>query len=104
MPGSDKAQFHQSDGDRRPHPDHHGFRVQNARHGSDIAQHPADERVHHVERGNIDQYAAGMRAHNAFGQVLLQRHCQAVVHVHLDGDQEELAHLKNRNTLHGRLS
>ena len=34
------------------------------------------------------------------GQVVLQRHRQPVVHIHLDGDQEEIAHPQNRNSLH----
>ena len=39
------------------------------------------------------------------GQVVLQRHRQPVVHVDLDRDQQELAHLEDRDAFHGaRLS
>ena len=37
---------------------------------------------------------------DAGGQVVLQRHRELVVHVHLDGDQQELAHLQDRDALH----
>ena len=36
----------------------------------------------------------------ALGQVVLQRHGQPVVHVDLDGDQEAVAHLEDRDALH----
>ena len=36
------------------------------------------------------------------GQVVLQRHREAVVHVHLDGDQEAVAHLEDRDAFHAR--
>jgi hypothetical protein len=34
------------------------------------------------------------------GQVVLQGQGQLVMHVDLDGDEQKVAHLKNRNTLH----
>ena len=39
----------------------------------------------------------------SFGEVFLQRQRQPVVHVHLDRDQEELAHLEDRNAFHALL-
>ena len=33
-------------------------------------------------------------------QIVLQRHRQPVVHVHLDGDEQELAHPQDRNAFH----
>src|SRR2546422_615043 len=39
-------------------------------------------------------------ANDAVGEVVLQRHGQAVVHVHLDADEQELVHLEDRNSLH----
>ena len=37
---------------------------------------------------------------DARGQVVLQRHRQPVVHVDLDGDEQELAHLQDRDAFH----
>ena len=34
------------------------------------------------------------------GQIVLQRQSEPVVHVHLNGDQQKLAHLQNRNPFH----
>src|SRR5205823_589524 len=47
--GQRESQFHQRDGDRRPHADDDGLRVEDARHARDVADHPPDERVDHVE-------------------------------------------------------
>ena len=38
------------------------------------------------------------------GEIVLQGHGQAVVHVHLHRDQEELAHAEDWNVFHGWLS
>ena len=35
------------------------------------------------------------------GQIVLQRHRQPVVHVDLDGDEQELAHPQDRDAIHG---
>jgi len=70
-PRKRKAQFHQRDGHRRLHPHHHGLGIQNAGHVRYVAQHPADEGIHHVERGNVDQHSAGVHFHNAVREVFL---------------------------------
>ena len=31
------------------------------------------------------------------GEIVLQSHRQSIMHVHLDGDQQKLAHTENRN-------
>ena len=41
-------------------------------------------------------------ARDALGQVVLQRHREPVVHVHLDRHQQELAHPEDRNAFHRR--
>src|SRR5215471_4736783 len=68
-----EAQLDQRDGHRRAHPDDYRFRVQHARHRRDIAEHPADERVHYFERRNVDQYAPRPCPGDSLGQVVLQR-------------------------------
>jgi len=42
---------------------------------------------------NIDQYPARPVAHDLSGQVVLQGQRETIVHVHLDGHEQELAHL-----------
>ena len=69
----------------------------------DVGQHAADEGIHHLERADVDQHAPRAGAGDAVGQVVLQRQGELVVHVHLDRDQEELAHLEDRNAVHGGL-
>jgi hypothetical protein len=102
-PGQGQAKFHQGDGHRWLHADQHGLGIHDARQPGDGADHPADERIHHVQGGDIDQHAAGGGPADALGQVVLQGQGQLVMHVHLDGHQQEVAHLQNRNALH-RLS
>jgi hypothetical protein len=95
-----QAQLHQRDGDGGPHADHDRLGVEDARHRGDVADHAADERIHDLERGDVDEHAPRPITHDAIGEVVLQRHGQPVVHVHLDADQQELVHLEDRNALH----
>jgi hypothetical protein len=36
-------------------PDHHGFGIQNTRHGGDIAEHATNEGIANIPSGNIYQ-------------------------------------------------
>src|SRR5689334_21029327 len=49
--GKRETQLDERDRDRRPHADHDGPRVEDARHRSDVPEHPADERVDDLEGG-----------------------------------------------------
>ena len=52
-----QPELDQRDGDRRPHADDHGLGVEHPRHGRDVAEHAADERVDDLERRDVDQHA-----------------------------------------------
>src|SRR5438874_8018202 len=95
-----QAQLHERDRDGGPHADHDRLGVEHAGHRRDVADHAADERIHDLERGDVDQHALRAIANDAVGEVVLERHGQAVVHVHLDADEQELVHLEDRNALH----
>ena len=43
----------------------------------DVGEHAADERVDHLERGDVDQHALGAGARDLVGQVVLQRQRQS---------------------------
>ena len=103
--GQRQAELDQRDRDGRPHADDDRLGVEHPRHRGDVAEHPADERVDHLERGDVDQHAAWRRVVDDLrGQIVLQRHRQPIVHVHLDGDQQELAHLEDRDAFHDQSS
>src|SRR4051794_24364298 len=95
-----QSQFDQRDRDRRLHPGHHRVGAEHLRHPRDISEHAPDERVHHLERGDIDQHPARPRRRNPLRQVFLKLERKPVVHVHLNGHQEELAHFQNRYSFH----
>src|SRR5687768_16696662 len=96
-----QAQLHERDGYRRPHPRHHRVRIQDAGHGRDVAEYAPDEGVHEIEGGDVDEHALRLVAADLLHEVVLQRHGQSVVHVHLDGHQEVRAHLEDRDPFHG---
>src|SRR4029453_4333740 len=83
------------------HADHHRLRVEHAGHGGDIAEHPADEGVHDLERGDVDEHGAGPGGDDPLGEIVLEGGGETIVHVHLDGHQEVVAHLEDRDALHG---
>src|SRR5690606_30461735 len=66
----------------------------------DGGDHAADEGVDDVQCRDLDQHAARGSGADAFGQVVLERQRKLVVHVHLDGDQQDVAHLQDRDALH----
>src|SRR5436305_312713 len=64
------SELHERDGHGRLHPDSDRLGVEDARHPCDVSQHAADERIDDVERGDIDQDAAGAVAHDAIREVV----------------------------------
>ena len=54
-PGSVRPSSDQSDRNRRLHADDDGLRIHDPRKAGDRADHAADKRIDHVERGNIDE-------------------------------------------------
>src|SRR5262249_21399079 len=98
-----QTELDERDGDGRAHADDDRLGVEHPRHRGDVADHAPDERVDDLERRDVDQHAAGAVAHDAVGEVVLQRHGQAVVHVHLDADEQKLVHLEDRNAFHVRV-
>src|SRR5690242_14832021 len=93
--GEGEAQLDQGDGDRRLHSHHHRLRVEDAAHARDVGEHAADERVHNVQRADVDEHAARLVVGDAGGQIFLQLHGEAVVHVHLDGHEQVPAHAQD---------
>ena len=88
----------------RLHPDERGFRTEDLRHARDVGDHASDERIDHLERGDVDQHAPAGMPLNRIGEVVLQSQGELVVHVDLDGDEQELAHAQERDALHVRSS
>src|SRR5207248_5468100 len=95
------AELDQRDGDGRLHAHHHRLRVEDAAHAGDVRQHPADEGVDDVQRADVDEHPARLVLGDAGGQVFLELHGQAVVHVHLDRHQQVVAHAEDRDAFHG---
>src|SRR5438552_3006130 len=95
-----QPQLDECDRDRGLHANHHGGGVEDPRHARDVAQHAADERVHDLERRDVDEDAVGPMLDDHLGEVVLKGEGQAVVHVHLYGHEQELPHLENRDALH----
>ena len=102
-PGQRQPELDERDRDRRPHADDDRLGVEHARHRRDVAEHAADERVDDLERRDVDQHAARACAatiRSVRSSCSVMR--EPVVHVDLDGDQQELAHLQDRDAVHGR--
>ena len=98
-----QAQFHQRDRHGRLHADQHGSRIENARHAGNVGDHAADEGVDHFQRRNVDEHAFGALLLDRAGQIILQLQRQLIVHVDLDGDEQELAHPQYRYAVHALL-
>src|SRR4029434_10462931 len=101
-PGQRQPQLDEGDGDGGLHADHHRLRVEHARDGGDATQHAADEGIHDLERGDVDEHRPRAMLDDALGEVLLKRRGQPIVHVHLHGDEEILPHLQDRGVIHGK--
>src|SRR5262249_14352540 len=68
--GEGQAELDQRDGDRRSHAHHHRLRVKHPSDRRDGPEHAPDERIDHVEGGNVDEDGAGPRLDDAIGEVL----------------------------------
>ena len=64
-----------------------------------FAEHAADEAVHHVQRRDVDQHSFGMRPGDPLGQIVLQRHDHPVFKIDLDGQQQAVADLEDRDAV-----
>src|SRR6185312_12194279 len=81
--------------------DDDGLRIEHARHRCDVADHAADERVDDFEARDVDEHSVRAIRDDAIGEIVLQLHGELVVHVDLDGHEQEAAHPQNRNLFHG---
>src|SRR5688572_20721987 len=52
--GKRQSELDERDRHGRAHADDDGVRIENARHRRDVGEHAADERVDHLERGDVD--------------------------------------------------
>src|SRR5262249_16611038 len=50
-----QSQFNECNRDGRLHSNHYRLCIQHAGHGRDIADHPADEGVNHLQRGDVEE-------------------------------------------------
>jgi hypothetical protein len=82
------------------HAYYYSFGIQNFRHRGYGADHTAHKRVHDLQRGYIDENALRAGGDNLLRQVLLQGERQPVMHIHLNADDEVLAHLQDGNAVH----
>src|SRR6476660_3470261 len=98
-----ETQLDEGNGDGGLHSNHYGLRIKHTRHAGDIGQHATDEGINDLQTRDVDQDASGLGSSNHLREVILQGHGQAIVHVHLNGDQQELAHLKDRNLFQAAL-
>src|SRR5262245_26437763 len=99
-----QPELDQRNRDRRPHADDDGLRVQDARHVRDVPQGAADERIDDLEGGDVDEHAPRAVLDDLVGQLVLQRHHEPVVHLDLNGDEQELPHLEDGDALAGGLA
>src|SRR3569832_2482287 len=97
-----QSELHQGDRDRRLHADHHGACIEDAGHGGEIGDDATDERIHQLQRRDVQQDAFRTGLFDFPEQIVLQRQCQLIIHFNLDGDEQKLAHLQNRNSVHRR--
>jgi hypothetical protein len=69
-------------------------------HGGYGAEHTPNEGIDHLQRRDVDQNSLGSMPYNGSGEIVLQGKRQPIVHVHLNGDQQELTHLQNWDSFH----
>src|SRR5262245_14287613 len=97
-----EAELDERDGDGGAHPHDDRLGIEDARHGSQVVQHSADERVDELERRDVDEDSLGARLDDLLREVLLELHRHAIVQIDLDRDEQEPAHAQDRNFLHGQ--
>src|SRR5262249_54499034 len=96
-----ESELDQSDSHGWPHSNDDSLRIQYSGHRGDVPEHPADERVHNFERGDVDEDSAGTGGDDPVRQILLEGRSHAIMHVDLDGNEKEYTHLEDGNALHG---
>src|SRR5689334_4951510 len=69
-----EAELDERDRDRGTHAHDHGVGIEDARHGSQVVQHSADERIDELERRDVDENSLRPRLDDLLGEVLLQLH------------------------------
>src|SRR5690348_2383498 len=67
-----QTELHHRERDLRLDPDDHGLGATQTRHVGDVPQRPDCERVHHVQRSDVDDYAAGTKPPDALDERLTQ--------------------------------
>jgi len=70
-----------------------------ARGGYD--EHPTYEAVDEIKCGDVNHDTACAGLNELLREIILQRHCQLVVHVELDADKQAPPDLQDRYLLHG---
>src|SRR6202012_3968314 len=93
-------EFGQRDRHRGAHADDDRLGVEQPRYRPDHGQHPADERVDDLDRGDVDDHAARPGDGQLVRQVFLEAHDAVVLQVDLDGDEQRLPDLYDRHLLH----
>src|SRR5262249_8773297 len=99
-----KAKLHQRDCDRRPHAHHHGVGIEDARHRRDVVEHAANKTVDDLERRDVDQHALGAVINDFFREIFFERRREPVVHIDLDGHEQRIPELEDRNAVHDAYS
>src|SRR2546422_217793 len=92
-----QAELHHRESDFRLNPDDHGFRAAQPCHVGDVAQGPDGERIHHVERRDVDDHAPGSEPPDALDQRLPQLGQVGVRERRLDGRDQVVALLQDWN-------
>src|SRR5690606_24688276 len=95
-----QPQLDQRDGDGRLHADDDGLGIHDARKAGNRTDHPSDERIDHIQCRDIDEYGTGRSLTDPLGKIVLQRKGKLVVHVDLDGDQQEVTHPQDWYAFH----
>ena len=95
-----QAQLGERDRHRRAHADQDRLGVEQPRDRPDHGQHPADEGVHDLHRGDVDDHPVGAGGGQFVRQVLLEPHDALVLQVDLDGDEERCPDLEDRHAVH----
>src|SRR5438093_10951667 len=91
-----QAELHHRERNLGLNPDDHGFRPPQPRHVGDVAQRPDRERIHHVERRDVDDHAPGPEASDALDQRFPQLREVGVRERGLDGRDQVVALLQDR--------
>src|SRR5690606_11653472 len=98
--GQRQAELDERDRHGRTHADDDRLRVENARDRGDVVEHATDEAVYDLERGNVYQHALRASLHDLLRKIVLERDRKPVVHVDLYRDEQRIAHLQNRDSIH----